>query len=146
MKKFVFLFVFGLTVSISYAQEQPEKTPHYKAAEDLMLAMNMPQNLDASIPKMVEMQAQSNPMLAGKQEALTAFMMKHSSWNALGKEYIKIYMEEFTETDLKELAAFYRTDLGKKLATKQNALSMKGSQMGQNAVAANMSELMQIMQ
>ena len=146
MKKIVLFVAFSLTLSFSYAQESQEKSSHYKAAEDLMTAMNMQQNLDAAIPQMVEMQIKSNPMIAGKQEAFTAFMMKHSSWNALGKEYIKMYMEVFQESDLKELAAFYRTDIGKKLAAKQNTLTMKAAQLGQNTVQANMAELMQIMQ
>lgn len=146
MKKIVLFIAFSLTLTFSYAQAPQENGSHFKAAEDLMMAMDLPKTLDAAIPQMVEMQVKGNPMLAGKQEAFTAFMLKHSSWKVLGKEYIKIYMDEFSETDLKELAAFYRTDLGKKLAAKQNALSMKASQLGQNAVQANMNELMQIMQ
>ena len=146
MKKIVLLVAFSLTILFSYAQAQQEKSGHYKAAEDLMAAMNMPQTLDASIPQMVEMQVKGNPILVAKQEAFTAFMMKHSSWKALGAQYIKIYMEEYTESDLKELAAFYRTDLGKKLAAKQIGLSIKAGQLGQNVVQANMAELMQIMQ
>lgn len=42
-----------------------------------------------------------------------------------------IYMEEFTQEDVKELVAFYKTDLGQKLASKQGLLAQKGMSAGQ---------------
>ena len=42
-----------------------------------------------------------------------------------------LYMEEFTHDDVKELTAFYKTDLGKKLAAKQGLLAQKGMSVGQ---------------
>jgi hypothetical protein len=43
-----------------------------------------------------------------------------------------LYMEEFTKDEIKELAAFYNTDLGKKLADKQLSLMQKGMLFGQS--------------
>ncbi|MBP0902841.1 DUF2059 domain-containing protein [Mariniflexile gromovii] len=42
-----------------------------------------------------------------------------------------LYMEEFTQSEIKELVAFYHTDLGKKLATKQLSLTQKAMSFGQ---------------
>lgn len=44
----------------------------------------------------------------------------------------ELYMSEFTEAEIKELAAFYHTELGKKLADKQTQLSQKAVVLGQN--------------
>ena len=52
----------------------------------------------------------------------------------LGGIYDKIaalYMEEFTHKEIKELIAFYKTDLGKKLAEKQLGLMQKAMMAGQ---------------
>ncbi|TWO33961.1 DUF2059 domain-containing protein [Seonamhaeicola sediminis] len=52
----------------------------------------------------------------------------------LGGIYNKIaelYMEEFTQDEIKELTAFYNTDLGKKLAKKQLGLAQKSMMAGQ---------------
>ena len=146
MKKTFLLLVFAAIASFGFAQAGQEKSSHYKAAEDLMLAMNMQQNVDASIPLVVDQQVQSNPGLAGKRDAFLAFMQKHLSWAAMEKEYMKLYMDEFNEAELKELVAFYRTEIGKKLAERQNSLTLKSSQLGQDKVQANMAELMQLMQ
>ncbi len=43
-----------------------------------------------------------------------------------------LYMEEFTHSEIKELVAFYNTELGKKLAKKQLALTQKAMMFGQN--------------
>ena len=42
-----------------------------------------------------------------------------------------LYMSEFTQSEIKELVAFYHTDLGKKLAEKQLSLTQKGMMLGQ---------------
>ena len=44
----------------------------------------------------------------------------------------KLYMEEFTKEDIKELVKFYNTDLGKKLAEKQLGLTQKAMAFGQS--------------
>ncbi|MBD0823379.1 DUF2059 domain-containing protein [Aestuariibaculum marinum] len=43
-----------------------------------------------------------------------------------------LYMAEFTREEIKELTAFYKTDLGKKLAGKQYGLAQKAMMFGQS--------------
>ncbi len=43
-----------------------------------------------------------------------------------------LYMAEFTQDEMKELVAFYNTDLGKKLAEKQLGLTQKAMMFGQS--------------
>ena len=139
--------VLGLVLGVMVSNAQTgEKSAQYKAAEDLMLAMNMPQNTNNGISDMAEAQAAGNPMLASKKDALKKFMLKHMSWEVMGAEYTKMYADEFSEAELKDMASFYRTDVGKKMAAKQNTITMKASQLGQDKMQAHMSELMQLMQ
>lgn len=42
-----------------------------------------------------------------------------------------LYMDEFTQDEIKELIVFYNTDLGKKLAKKQLTLTQKAIMFGQ---------------
>lgn len=44
----------------------------------------------------------------------------------------ELYMTEFTQDEIKELVAFYNTDLGKKLADKQLGLTQKAMMFGQS--------------
>lgn len=50
----------------------------------------------------------------------------------LYNELATLYMKEFTKAEIQELVAFYKTDLGKKLASKQVSLAQKGMMMGQS--------------
>ncbi|MCH4552090.1 DUF2059 domain-containing protein [Aestuariibaculum lutulentum] len=43
-----------------------------------------------------------------------------------------LYMAEFTREEIQELTAFYKTDLGKKLANKQYGLAQKAMMFGQS--------------
>jgi hypothetical protein len=43
-----------------------------------------------------------------------------------------LYMTEFTQPEIQELIAFYKTDLGKKLAEKQLKLTQRGMAFGQS--------------
>lgn len=43
-----------------------------------------------------------------------------------------LYMTEFTQEEVKELVAFYNTDLGKKLSEKQLSLTQKAMMLGQS--------------
>ncbi|KJD36780.1 hypothetical protein PW52_03860 [Tamlana sedimentorum] len=43
-----------------------------------------------------------------------------------------LYMKEFTQSEIKELVAFYNTDLGKKLAEKQLGLTQQAMMLGQS--------------
>ncbi|GAL65275.1 DUF2059 domain-containing protein [Jejuia pallidilutea] len=50
----------------------------------------------------------------------------------LYSEMAGLYMGEFTRDEIKALVDFYKSDLGKKLASKQVALAQKGMMMGQS--------------
>ena len=43
-----------------------------------------------------------------------------------------LYMKEFTHAEIKELIAFYSTDLGKKLSLKQSVIGQKSISIGQH--------------
>ncbi len=62
---------------------------------------------------------------AYKKEAL-------GTLDGLYQELAEIYMKEFTKEEIQELVKFYKTDLGKKLASKQSALTQKGMMIGQS--------------
>ncbi len=139
------VLAFGMTMV--YAQsEQMEKTSHYKAVEELMVAMRMKETVNESVSQMVDLQTKNNPFLGGKEEALKSFMNKHMSFEVLKEDYIKIYMSEFTEAELKDMTTFYKTPTGKKVAATLNSIMMKASQLGQDRMAANMEELQKLMQ
>ena len=56
----------------------------------------------------------------------------NATMDGLYEKFAKLYMQEFTQSEIKELVAFYNTDLGKKLAEKQLGLTQKAMMFGQS--------------
>jgi hypothetical protein len=69
------------------------------------------------------------------------FLGKYMSWDSLKADMVKIYMEEFTESELGELNKFYQTPVGRKTVEKMPVLMTKGAQLGGQRVQKHMPEL-----
>jgi len=64
------------------------------------------------------------------KEAYTTEAM--GTMDGLYSQMAELYMAEFTQSEIMELVAFYKTDLGKKLAEKQLGLAQKAMAFGQS--------------
>src|SRR6059058_1752250 len=73
---------------------------HKAAAESLLNLMGMESLLSQSIDQMLVKQ---NPAIAPYQAEMKNFLGKYMSWPSMKDDMVKIYMEEFTEQELKEL-------------------------------------------
>ena len=114
---------------------------HKKAATELLTIMNMEKLLDQSIQTALGIQIQQNPALENYKETMQEFFNKYMSWDYLKDEFVKIYMEEFTENELRDMIEFYKTDTGKKTLERLPILLQKGAQLGQKSVQNNLGEL-----
>ncbi|WP_026462365.1 DUF2059 domain-containing protein [Adhaeribacter aquaticus] len=146
MKKLILLASLLISLITVQAQTTPAKSSHYKAAEELMLTMNMKNNIEQSMQQMLALQLKSNPALQPMESSLKAFLSKYMSWTALKDDYISIYMKEFSEKEIKDMSAFYKTETGKKLAAKQTTIMLKTAQLGQSKMQKHMGELQEMMQ
>jgi hypothetical protein len=75
---------------------------------------------------------------------MNTYLKKYISWDVLKPDLTMMYAREFTEAELKQLTAFYKTPLGMKLNEKQPLLMQTGMNIGQQAVAAHQGELQQM--
>jgi uncharacterized protein len=67
------------------------------------------------------------------QENMEAYTNEaNGTLDGLYAKMAELYMTEFTQEEIKELVAFYNTDLGKKLAEKQLGLTQKAMMFGQS--------------
>jgi hypothetical protein len=95
---------------------------------------------------MVDMQVKANPQIAPHADVLKGFLLKHMSWDSLKEDLITIYADAFTEEELGQVAAFYRTPAGKKVVEKTPELMTKGMELGVRRVQENQAELQQLIQ
>jgi|RhiMethySRZTD1v2_1073278.scaffolds.fasta_scaffold58415_4 hypothetical protein len=124
----------------AYAQT-PEPSSHMKAATALLEAMNTEKTVDDVIDLTLKAQIEANPQIAPFEGVMRDFLGKYMSWDVLRDDYAKLYMESFTEPELKELTKFYKTPVGRKLVGALPQIMRKGAELGQNAVASHIDEL-----
>lgn len=114
-------------------------------AEILLNTLGMEVAMTQSMSQMVDLQLQNNPGMAPYKEIMLTFFDKHMNWESLKPDFKKIYSEEFTAEELRELNAFYATDIGKKSIERMPALMTKGAQIGMSRVQNNIGELQEMM-
>jgi hypothetical protein len=123
-----------------------DERSHRKAAENLLIVMEVDQSLPEIANQVVENQLQHNPQLAPQREILQKFLTRDLDWASVRQETITAYTQAFTEPELKQLTAFYATPLGKKASEKMPQLAFIAGQIGLQKAKANQAELQQMIE
>ena len=119
---------------------------HRKAAETLLVVMEVDQSLPQITAQVVETKLQQNPKLASQREVLQRFLSKYLNWESVKEDTITAYIQEFTEPELKKLTEFYKTPVGKKANEKMPQLAFISGQIGLKKAQANHAELRQMVE
>jgi uncharacterized protein len=116
------------------------------AAEELLKAMNTEKVLADSVDPTLDMMTKINPQLAAHREVMNTFLRKHLLWDAIKDDLIALYAKEYTAEEMRELTAFYKTPIGKKIAEKQAKVATKSAELGMKRVQQNQGELIRMLQ
>ena len=130
-----------VAASRAAAQHSPS---HREAAMDVLVAMRVPQALEASLNTALQVQLQGDPRLRGMEAVLREFFARYMSWDNLKAQYADMYANTFSEAELREMAEFYRTPVGQKLARSTPSLLQQGAALGERAVREHMPELQEM--
>jgi hypothetical protein len=141
MKPFFVSVLIGAIALFHPAPARADEASHRKAVESLFALMEMESLLGQSIDQMLAMQVQQNQALVPYQAQMKAFLGKYMSWASIKEDMAKIYMTEFSESELNELVKFYQTPVGKKAVRRMPALMAKGAEIGQKRVQEHLPEL-----
>ena len=119
---------------------------HRKAAENLLIVMEVEKSLPKVVEQVVENHMQQTPQLAPQREVLQRFLTKYVNWTNVKEDTITAYTQEFTEPELKKLTEFYKTPLGKKASEKMPQLAFIAGQLGLRQAQAHQAELRQMLE
>jgi len=138
----VFVLITALSMSsMSLADEASEKE-----AEKLLDMVGTQAVMEQSMSQMLDIQLQQNPALAPYKGVMMEFLNKNMSYESLKPDLVKMYSEEFTSSELREINAFYSTNVGKKSIEKMPKLMMQGGQLGATRVQENINDLQAMIQ
>jgi uncharacterized protein len=123
-----------------------DEQSHRKAAEHLLIIMEVDKSLPKIAEQVVETQLQQNPQLAPQRDILQKFLNKYLNWESVKEDTITAYTQEFTEPELKKLTEFYKTPVGKKASEKMPKLAFISGQIGLRQAQAHQTELRQMIE
>ena len=132
----------GLSPLVVLGDEQS----HRKAAENLLIVMEVDKSLPQIAAQVLENQLQQNPQLAPQRDVLQRFLTKYLNWASVREDTITAYTHEFTEPELKKLTEFYTTPVGKKANEKMPQLAFIAGQIGLKQAQAHQAELRQMLE
>ena len=135
------LFVVFIALFSVPCLAQNTSDSHYQAAEELLQQMDMQLILTQSIDGMIDAQVRANPQMLMFEDIMKSFMQKYMSWESLKDVYIEIYIEEFMESELRDITAFYQTETGKKAIQRTPVIMQKGMEIGEQVMTQHLPEL-----
>lgn len=114
---------------------------HRAAAEDLLDSLDMQTVLTTALDTTLKAQISAQPQLRKVEPVMRAFLEKYMSFAALRVDFAKLYQDRYSELELRQMAAFYRSPLGKRVQSEMPALMQRGAQIGQERVREHTEEL-----
>lgn len=141
MKKYL-LAIFIAIPCISLAQTES----HLKVSEEYLEVSGVKAGFNTLVDDVIK--SQSGQMPKEYQEkfkvVMKSFMAKYYTYELLKPKFAKMYADEFTEPELKDLIVFYSSPTGKKLAEKLQSLTQKGMEIGMSTVKEHQGELQEM--
>jgi hypothetical protein len=91
----------------------------------------------------LQQQLNVNPSLRQYEQVLRDFLGKYLSYESLREDMAKLYMDRFSELQLVQMLAFYRTTTGQLAVSELPKLSQAGAELGARRIEEHKAELMQ---
>ena len=132
----------GLLPAVCWADD----ASHRKAAEGLLITIEAEKTMQDHAERLLETLLKQNPQLMSQRDAVKTFITKYLHWPSLKEDVITLYAQEFTEAELKQLTAFYRTPVGHKSLAAMPKLAMAGTQLGITRLQAHREELQRMLE
>ncbi len=143
--KYLLLALFALLPTLAHADE----ASHRAAAAKLLDAVNSKSVMRAAFMAFIDsagtnLGAKTSPAeIADMKQALSDWFDQDFKWEDLQPKLVDIYIKAFTEDELNQLAAFYKTPVGQKALTQLPEMMKQGAAVGQQYAASKQASLME---
>ena len=122
-----------------------DQASHRKAVDELLTVMRVDQAMrDTAIQLMAQLR-NTQPVLQAYHDEVDAYVWKYLSWDALKDDLARIYMETYTEREVRDLLAFYKSPTGQKFLEKTPVLTQRVAELCQQRFTDHYGELQQLM-
>jgi hypothetical protein len=133
---------FGVLPAVAWA----DSASHRKAAEGLLVAIEAEKTMQEHAARLLEILLQQQPELTAQRDVVQTFIATYLHWPSLKEEVITLYVQTFSEAELKQLTVFYRTPVGNKSIAALPQLAMAATQLGITRLQAHREELQRMLE
>jgi tetratricopeptide (TPR) repeat protein len=114
-------------------------------AEELVRLLYEGQDLSGIVDTIMAAKTQDNPQLQPYRGVMLAWLKKNLSWDSLGPSMVRLYASQFSEAELRDLIAFYKTPTGRKLLARSPSMTAEMIRISFNLVEERQGELEELM-
>jgi hypothetical protein len=129
---------------VSASAQDPQRSA---AAEELLKVMNVQDAIEKSfamVKKMIPAQMEKMTQMAGETnmpanvsrqtDKMLDMISVEFSWDKIKADYIALYADTFTEQEIKDMIAFYKSPVGQALVKKQPELMKRSMEISQKVM------------
>jgi len=134
--------IFGAAaLPLSARGEPPPLEPHAQAAKELLQTIRVEQNMAAGAEAMANVLIQRNPTLGPYKDVILKWAASYMTWDTFGTRLVILYEDAFTERELRDITAFYKTPSGQKALVMLPQLTSKMAELGASVAQEHAAEL-----
>ena len=130
MKRWISVFVMVIALGSTAPVSAGAPDTHRQAAVDMLTVLNVERTMVGATTAMTDAMIQGNPALTPYRDVMLAWSAKYLTWENIGPKVVDLYVESFSETELREISAFYKTPTGSKALVLMPELMGKGAKIG----------------
>ena len=125
---------------------QDTSATHREAVKQLMTVTHLREVTAQSMDAVMKSQMEQMPQLKPYEGIMQTFLKEQMDWSILEPELTRIYLEVFTEKELRDIVAIYQTPVGQTMLAKMPVLFAKSNEFTQRRLQAGLPVLMQRLQ
>jgi hypothetical protein len=135
------ILVLGIAPVGLRGQDRGTSATHERAAAELIDVLQLEKVTALSTELMIQAMVDQNPAFAQVRDVFVEFFREFMTWDRMQPEYVRLYQQAYTEREITELIAFYRTPVGRKTVELMPRLLQQGSEIGQRLIRPHLPEL-----
>ncbi len=125
----------------AWCQDAKPTSSHRQATEELLRVMGVEETSKTAAQSFFDAMTQQNPGMEDYRDVLLKWATNTLSWEKMGPRMTDLYMRTFTEAEVRELTAFYKTPIGKKTLEQLPTLMQEGMKIGMELAQEHQGEL-----
>lgn len=144
MKTWIAAAVCAAALGAARPARAQEPTPaHLAAAREVIAAASDSANFYTAFEMGVRRSLPAISDSTAVLEAVHGWATRFLRWKELEPQYARLYASFYTETELRDIAAFMRTPTGRKMTSVTPQFTLSAMEIGRNAASEHMAELRQ---